>query len=100
MPLTYQTLYNFCKRSQTIVCSKLDTCLLKKSVGDLKLSRIGMEGDRLDVVIFGASGFTGKYTVYEAVKVLDGLKWGIAGRNKVRVLLVSSRFKFQLNFLF
>jgi short subunit dehydrogenase-like uncharacterized protein len=59
-----------------------------------------MEGERLDVVIFGASGFTGKYTVYEAIKVLDGLKWGIAGRNKVRILLVSSRFKFQLNFLF
>lgn len=45
-----------------------------------------MEGDKLDVVIFGASGFTGQYTVYEAIKVLEGLKWGVAGRNKVRRL--------------
>lgn len=38
--------------------------------------------DRLDVVIFGASGFTGKYTVYQSVKILNGLKWGVAGRSK------------------
>lgn len=37
--------------------------------------------DRLDVVIFGASGFTGKATVIAAVKVLSKLSWGIAGRN-------------------
>lgn len=43
-----------------------------------------MENERLDVLIFGASGFTGKYTVFEGVKILEGLKWGIAGRNKVR----------------
>lgn len=38
--------------------------------------------DRLDVVIFGASGFTGKATVIEAVKILSKLSWGIAGRSK------------------
>lgn len=38
--------------------------------------------ERLDVVIFGASGFTGKATVIEAVKVLSKLSWGIAGRSK------------------
>lgn len=37
--------------------------------------------ERLDVIIFGASGFTGKNTVFEAVTVLKGLRWGIAGRN-------------------
>ena len=42
--------------------------------------------DRLDVVIFGATGFTGKYTVFEGVKVLKGLKWGIAGRSKVCII--------------
>lgn len=42
-----------------------------------------MANRHLDVIIFGATGFTGKYTVYEAVKVLSTLKWGIAGRNKV-----------------
>lgn len=41
-----------------------------------------MSSDRLDVVIFGASGFTGKFTILEGVKLLSGLKWGIAGRNK------------------
>lgn len=44
-----------------------------------------MAHDRLDVIIFGASGFTGKWTVYEAVKLLDGLKWGVAGRNEEKL---------------
>lgn len=41
--------------------------------------------DRLDVIIFGASGFTGKYTVFQAVEVLKDLKWGVAGRNKEKL---------------
>jgi len=44
-----------------------------------------MSADRLDVIIFGASGFTGKYTVFEAVSVLSGLRWGIAGRNREKL---------------
>lgn len=44
-----------------------------------------MSSAKLDVVIFGASGYTGKYTVYEAVKVLGGLKWGVAGRNRGKI---------------
>ena len=44
-----------------------------------------MSSERLDVVIFGASGYTGQYTVYEGVKVLDGLKWGVAGRSKEKL---------------
>ncbi|XP_017872882.1 PREDICTED: saccharopine dehydrogenase-like oxidoreductase [Drosophila arizonae] len=44
-----------------------------------------MATERLDVIIFGASGFTGKYTVYEAVSVLKDLKWGIAGRNRAKL---------------
>ncbi|XP_062560537.1 saccharopine dehydrogenase-like oxidoreductase [Armigeres subalbatus] len=36
----------------------------------------------LDVIIFGATGFTGKYTIYEGIKLLEGLKWGVAGRSK------------------
>lgn len=42
-------------------------------------------GDRLDVIIFGATGFTGKYTVYQGVNVLKGLKWGVAGRSKEKL---------------
>lgn len=48
-----------------------------------------MANRQLDVIIFGATGFTGKYTVYEAVKVLSTLKWGIAGRNKVTHLFLN-----------
>lgn len=44
-----------------------------------------MSSERLDVVIFGASGYTGKYTIYESVNVLKGLKWGVAGRNKEKL---------------
>lgn len=44
-----------------------------------------MSSTRLDVIIFGASGYTGKYTVYEGVKLLKGLKWGIAGRNREKL---------------
>lgn len=51
--------------------------------------------ERLDVVIFGASGFTGKYTVYEAVSVLAGLRWGIAGRNREKLERVLSEMGFK-----
>lgn len=40
--------------------------------------------NKLDVIIFGATGFTGKIVVEEAVEVLQGLTWGIAGRNLVK----------------
>ena len=42
------------------------------------------EGNRLDVIIFGATGFTGKIAVYEVVKLAKekSITWGIAGRNK------------------
>lgn len=41
--------------------------------------------DRLDVVIFGATGFTGKHTVLEGVKLLTNVTWGVAGRNKEKL---------------
>uniref|UniRef100_A0AAG5CT88 Saccharopine dehydrogenase NADP binding domain-containing protein n=1 Tax=Anopheles atroparvus TaxID=41427 RepID=A0AAG5CT88_ANOAO len=37
---------------------------------------------KLDVIIFGATGFTGKYTVLESIKLLTGMRWGIAGRSQ------------------
>ncbi|XP_055622734.1 saccharopine dehydrogenase-like oxidoreductase [Toxorhynchites rutilus septentrionalis] len=40
---------------------------------------------KLDVIIFGASGFTGKYTVYEGVKLLANTSWAIAGRTKSKL---------------
>ncbi|XP_062705548.1 saccharopine dehydrogenase-like oxidoreductase [Aedes albopictus] len=42
----------------------------------------------LDVIIFGATGFTGSCTVYEAVKLLEDLRWGVAGRNQEKLAQV------------
>lgn len=39
----------------------------------------------LDIVIFGATGFTGKYTILNAVKLLTDFKWGIAGRSQQKL---------------
>lgn len=39
----------------------------------------------LDVVIFGATGFTGAAAVFEAVKLLQNLRWGVAGRNEAKL---------------
>lgn len=50
----------------------------------LKSEKMATERN-LDVIIFGATGFTGKYTVYEAVSVLKDLRWGIAGRNREKL---------------
>jgi len=42
------------------------------------------EGEKLDLVIFGATGFTGKVAVYEIVKLAKekNITWGISGRNR------------------
>lgn len=40
---------------------------------------------KLDVIIFGATGFTGKYTVLEGIKLLANMSWGIAGRNRPKL---------------
>ncbi|XP_011188066.1 saccharopine dehydrogenase-like oxidoreductase isoform X2 [Zeugodacus cucurbitae] len=45
----------------------------------------GIIGRRLDIVIFGATGCAGRFTVLEAVKVLRSYSWGIAGRNKQKM---------------
>lgn len=47
-----------------------------------------MAAKKLDAIIFGATGFTGKYTVLEAVSVLKGLTWGVAGRNPEKLQAV------------
>lgn len=44
-----------------------------------------MSERELDVIIFGATGFTGKYTVLKAVNLLKDFKWGIAGRSKAKL---------------
>lgn len=44
--------------------------------------------DRLDIIIFGATGFTGKYTVFEGVKILSKFTWGVAGRSEEKLQAV------------
>lgn len=45
---------------------------------------------RIDLVVFGASGFTGKYTVKHLNKISkeksSNFTWGVAGRNKEKIL--------------
>nr|CAD7603121.1 unnamed protein product [Timema genevievae] len=44
-----------------------------------------MEGSKLDLVVFGATGITGKYTVLQLVELatdVGDLKWGVAGRSQ------------------
>lgn len=42
------------------------------------------QGDKLDIIIFGATGFTGKAVVYQMVKLAKekGVTWGISGRTR------------------
>jgi short subunit dehydrogenase-like uncharacterized protein len=49
-----------------------------------ELTAMANEGDKLDVIIFGATGFTGKVAVYEIVKLAKekNITWGISGRNR------------------
>jgi short subunit dehydrogenase-like uncharacterized protein len=49
-----------------------------------ELSAMAGEGDKLDIIIFGATGFTGKVVVYEIVKLAKekGVSWGVSGRSR------------------
>ncbi|RUS90010.1 hypothetical protein EGW08_002197, partial [Elysia chlorotica] len=46
-----------------------------------------MEGKKYDLVVYGATGFTGQYTVDEVARVAEGenLTWAIAGRNMAKL---------------
>ena len=52
-----------------------------------------MDSDRTyDLVLFGATGFTGGLTAdYLAVHAPAGLRWAIAGRNRTRLDAVAHR---------
>lgn len=41
--------------------------------------------ERFHIIIFGASGYTGKYAVREAVKLLKNYRWAVAGRNREKL---------------
>lgn len=44
-----------------------------------------MGDERFDVVIFGATGYTGKYAIRAATSVLKDLRWAVAGRNQQKL---------------
>lgn len=56
-----------------------------------------MEGYRLDLVIFGATGFTGKVAVLQMMRLkgVGRLTWGVAGRDatKLKQLLAEASRK-------
>lgn len=47
------------------------------------------QSDRLDLIIFGATGYTGQYVIEHVVKTIDKenhtLTWGVAGRNRAKL---------------
>ncbi|XP_037952147.1 saccharopine dehydrogenase-like oxidoreductase [Teleopsis dalmanni] len=57
--------------------------------------------EKLDAIIFGATGFTGELVVEYAVDLLKDLQWGVAGRNesKIKKVLsdIGSKLKQDLN---
>lgn len=53
-----------------------------------------MTNGRLDLIVFGATGFTGKYTVRQVARLCEerGLKFGISGRRKEALEAVMKEF--------
>lgn len=53
-----------------------------------------MATDRLDMIIFGATGFTGKYAVQKAVQFCkeETMNFGVAGRRKEAIEDVLKEF--------
>lgn len=47
-----------------------------------------MQPRPFDFVIFGATGFTGKYCVFQAPKHFSGYKWAVAGRSQHKLELM------------
>jgi hypothetical protein len=49
-----------------------------------ELATMTSQGDKVDIIVFGATGFTGKVAVYEILKLAKekGITWGISGRNR------------------
>jgi short subunit dehydrogenase-like uncharacterized protein len=38
-----------------------------------------------DIIIFGATGYTGRFAIKEGLKILKDVKWAVAGRNKKKL---------------
>lgn len=38
-----------------------------------------------DFIIFGATGFTGKYCLFEASRIFSGYRWAVAGRSRAKL---------------
>ena len=49
-----------------------------------------VKAEKYDIVVFGASGFTGQFVVEELARTIDDehLKWAIAGRNMKKLQAV------------
>ena len=57
---------------------------------------------RLDLVILGASGYTGKFLVKELARLPEdegNVKWGVAGRSRQKLLDLLSQVSSELSIL-
>ena len=50
------------------------------------------DSKKYDIVVFGASGFTGQYVVDEVARIAEdeGLKWAVSGRSMEKIQKVLS----------
>ncbi|XP_037940789.1 saccharopine dehydrogenase-like oxidoreductase [Teleopsis dalmanni] len=56
-----------------------------------------MSSEKLDAIIFGATGFTGELVVENAINILKGFRWGVAGRNESKIKAVLSNIGEKVN---
>ena len=59
-----------------------------------------MDSRPYDMVVYGASGFTGQFVAIEAVRIYPGKKIAVAGRTKGKLEKVIERIKTELGKLF
>ena len=55
-----------------------------------------MEHRPYDLIVYGASGFTGQFAAVEAVRTCKGKKIGLAGRTKAKLQEVVKRIEKEL----
>ncbi|KAG5670769.1 hypothetical protein PVAND_001010 [Polypedilum vanderplanki] len=51
---------------------------VKKIITQISISKMIKQ---YDIIIFGATGYTGRFAIKEGIKILKDVKWAVAGRN-------------------
>jgi hypothetical protein len=83
---------SYCEHSCHMLCIKLDRSmqLAMDLVFNRRRSNSKMADERLDLIVFGATGFTGAYVVKELCCLLtssvESFTFGISGRDQSKLL--------------